>query len=430
MNSALPDHGILLHVGPHKTGTTAIQGALAAARPQLLAAGILYPGNRPEHNRQAAAATQRALGWEHRRVDRGQWTALADAARQYDGRAVISSEVFCEADPQAARQVVADLDPDRVQVVVTLRPLEKLLPSNWQQYIKSGYRVPYGKWLENVLESREKRPITPSFWLRNNHPEVIRRWSEAAGGPDRVTVVIVDSAKPRSLFNSFEDLLGLARNTLNADKSGPSNRSLSALEVELLRQLNKRARGTVAYSDYYRFVKRGAVLRLVEGRTPGRKEPRVTTPGWAIERAREFSKADVAAIGAMGVRILGDIDTLAPDTPVSHDEIAPVTSVPPGLAAAFMYDLLQAGIATSTAPRGEAVPAPKSATKPAAKSATKPGAKPATKSATKPARTGPAAPPETVGLKIDRAIARTRERLAGSKLASTKLADRMRAGRG
>lgn len=385
---ALPDHGILLHVGPHKTGTTAVQGALAAARPQLLAAGILYPGRRLEHNKQAAAATQRALGWEHNTVDRSQWLALAETAKEYDGRAVISSEVFCEASPEAAREVIADLDPDRVRVVVTLRPLEKLLPSNWQQYIKSGYRVAYDEWLENVLESREKRPITPSFWVRNNHPEVIRRWTEAAGGPEKVTVVIVDSTKPRSLFDSFEDILRLDRNTLNADESGPSNRSLSALEAELLRQLNKRARGTVAYEDYYRFVKRGAVLRLVEGRTPGSTEPRVTTPGWAIERAREFSKSDVAAIEASGVHILGDLDALAPCTPVVQDESAPVTSVPASLAAAFMYDLLEAGIDASRQARRDALTAPEPA----------------------------AARPQTIGLKIDRAIARTRHRLGGTRL--------------
>ena len=34
----------LLHVGPHKTGTTAIQGALHLARERLAAEGVVYPG--------------------------------------------------------------------------------------------------------------------------------------------------------------------------------------------------------------------------------------------------------------------------------------------------------------------------------------------------------------------------------------------------
>jgi len=377
----LPDDAILLHVGPHKTGTTAIQGALATARPQLQESGILYPGSRLEHNKQAAAAIQRSLGWEHRKVDRGQWLTLADVVTNHPGRSVVSSEVFCEADVDSAKQIIDDLGRERVRVVVTLRPLEKLLPSNWQQYIKSGYRVTYPEWLTDVLESREKRPITPSFWIRNNHPAVVRRWIEAVGDPQRVLVVIVDAAHPRGLFDSFEDILQLPRNSLNADESGPSNRSLSAYEVELLRQLNRRARRDVPYDDYYRLVKRGAVRTLVEGRTPEPHEPRVTTPGWAIERAREFSKSDVADIGAMGVHVLGDLDSLAPTTPVGDDEAVDVTAVPVDLAAAFTFNLLEAAISTKPAP---AAPA-------------------AVESAV--------VRLETVGHKLDRAIARVRRRL-------------------
>jgi hypothetical protein len=385
----LPDDAILLHIGPHKTGTTAIQGALAASRPQLADAGILYPGTRLEHNRPAAAAIQRSLGWEHRKVDRGQWLALADRVVKHSGRSIVSSEVFCEADADAARQIIDDLGRERVHVVVTLRPLEKLLPSNWQQYIKSGYRVAYPDWLTDVLESREKRPITPSFWIRNNHPEVIRRWIDAGGDPRRVLVVIVDSAHPRGLFDSFEDILQLPPNSLNADESGPSNRSLSAYEVELLRQLNRLARSTVSYDDYYRLVKRGAVRSLVEGRAPGQDEPRVTTPGWAIERAREFSKSDVADIGAMGVHVLGDLESLAPTAAVGDDEAVEVTTVPVDLAATFMFDLLEAAIRTEPA---AAVPPPATA--------------------------APTPRPNTTGARLDQVVARTRARLARTRLAA------------
>lgn len=356
--------GVLLHIGPHKTGTTAIQGALAMARPALADAGITYPGKRLEHNRPAAAAIQRSLGWDRRTLDREVWTDLVDEVHRSRGRVVVSSEVFCEASPEAARQVVTDLGLDRVQVVVTLRPLEKLLPSNWQQYIKSGYRVRYDHWLDSVLESREARTVSPSFWVRNNHPVVIRRWADVVG-PQNVIVVVTDEQRPRSLFDSFEDLLQLPRNTLNADKSGPSNRSLSAMEVELLRQFNRRARNRISHADYYRFVKRGAVRSLVEGRKPGPKEPRVVTPAWAIERAREFAKSDVAEIGTMGVQILGNLESLAPDTPIPDEPfVEQIAMVPTGLAASFMFALLEAGIDIA----GDGEPAPDAYSEPSLRS--------------------------------------------------------------
>jgi hypothetical protein len=348
--TVLPDDGILLHIGPHKTGTTAIQGALAAARPQLRDAGILYPGPRPEHNKQAAAAIQRVLGWERRTVDRTSWLRLVERVRAHPGRAVISSEVFCEATADAAHELMGELDPARVTVLLTLRPLEKLLPSNWQQYIKSGYRIRYQEWLEDVLESRDKRPVTPSFWLRNNHPALIRRWCEAAGGPERVSVLIVNPGEPRSLFDSFEDLLRLPRQSLNHDESGPSNRSLSLPEVELLRQLNRRVRHEVGYDEYYRYIKRGAVRRLVEGRRPGRREPRVTTPAWAVERARGYSRSDVAEISELGVGVLGDLDALAPTGALPDAQVAEVSeTVPTTLAAAFLTCLLETALEEAAA---------------------------------------------------------------------------------
>lgn len=40
---ALPEGSILFHPGFHKTGTTAVQSALASVRPAMAAEGVLYP---------------------------------------------------------------------------------------------------------------------------------------------------------------------------------------------------------------------------------------------------------------------------------------------------------------------------------------------------------------------------------------------------
>jgi hypothetical protein len=353
-----------------------------------------------DHNPQAAAALNRAQGPDQRPVPRGVWLALAAAVRKHPGRAVVSSEMFCEAYPDTARRVVADLGADRVHVVITLRPLELLLPSSWQQHIKAGHLVPYGRWLERILESRDKLPTTPTFWLRQHHPELIRRWADAAGGTDRVSVVITDASRPRGLFDAFEDLLDLPRDTLDP-AAAPSNRSLSLAEVELLRWFNRRARRQVSREAYYRLVKRGAVLDLVEQRTPRPREQRLVTPGWAVQRAREYSRSDVAEIAAMQVNVIGDLRLLAPDSPVPD---VPATiepnAVPIGLAASFAAELFTAGLRAGAELRGD--PLHGDAT-----------------TAARPAR------PARLGIKLDRAVIGARDRLARTQVGA-RLGDRLR----
>ena len=77
---ALPANGVLLHVGVHKTGTTAIQAALADARADLKAAGVSYPGRLQAQHRAALAVLQRPWGWNTRGgavLDRSHFDKLA-----------------------------------------------------------------------------------------------------------------------------------------------------------------------------------------------------------------------------------------------------------------------------------------------------------------------------------------------------------------
>ena len=151
--SAIPGDGVLLHIGVHKTGTTAIQAALADARPDLLAHGVRYPGKLQAQHRAALALLGRPWGWNSRGgsvMDRRHFDALVRRSTKHDGRVVISSEFFCEAPEDKARETVEALGgSEKVTVVVTLRNLGKLLPSSWQQYLKYGLTTSYEKWLED-----------------------------------------------------------------------------------------------------------------------------------------------------------------------------------------------------------------------------------------------------------------------------------------
>jgi hypothetical protein len=310
---AVPSDGVLLHIGVHKTGTTAIQAALADARPELASAGVSYPGKLQAQHRAALAVLQRPWGWNARGgavMDRSHFDKLARRVAGTRGRVVISSEFFCEAPADVAAQVVQDLGSDRVHVVVTLRNLGRLLPSSWQQYLKYGLTTPYEKWLTDVFaEPGATKNMTPTFWKRHDHGDVITRWSDAVG-PDNVTVLILEDVDRSAMFRSFAQLLDVAPDVLVSRMDLTSNRSMTAAEAELLVRLNKKVKKELQWDEYVRFVRRGVALGMVEGREPAADEPRLHTPDWALDAAVERGQRSAHAIRASGVRVLGDLEAL------------------------------------------------------------------------------------------------------------------------
>ncbi|MGW2698915.1 hypothetical protein [Streptomyces sp. NPDC001340] len=123
---------------------------------------------------------------------------------------MISSEFFADAaDDGTITRIVEQLGGDRVHVPVTLRPLARIMPSQWQQYVQNGLRMGYEDWLEHMLRKPPYEKPNPSFWQRHRHDRLVERWARIAG-PERVTVVVVDDRDRGGLMRTFETLLGFA----------------------------------------------------------------------------------------------------------------------------------------------------------------------------------------------------------------------------
>ena len=306
----LGSDGILLHIGAHKAGTTAIQHAFAAARPRLAEQGVSYPGRTEAHHRAAAAAARRVRGFGADRgvVDREEWLSVARAATAHPGRTVLSSETFTEVDGDGVRRIAADLGSDRTFVALTLRPLSRILPSTWQEALKGGLAQEFEPWLRAILD--RDPTVTPSFWRRNDVAAVLGRWIDIVGA-DRVAVICLPQNDPGFLTASFERLIGLSASTLDVPPAGRSNRSLSAAEADIILQVNASVQGQLSRADYHRLLRRGAWLSLVRHREPGPDEGRVSMPDWAIDRAEGESRVMVDWIRSSGVHVEGDLAWIA-----------------------------------------------------------------------------------------------------------------------
>lgn len=309
--TALPAGHRLVHIGFPKTGTTSLQSSLETARPILPSLGAAYPGKQRYHRDSTIAvvgATPR-IGSAPPNIRK--WKRLVrQVASTPDKRVMISSEWLCEADEATVRRIVQDLGDERVHVVATLRPLAKILPSAWQQYVQNGVRTTYPAWLDGMLRKPPYNAPTASFWRRHRHAEILARWTSVVG-PDRVTLVVVDETDHDKLLRQFEAMLALPAGTLQAHER--TNRSLTRPETELIRWLNRHYRERQEWPDelYRSVVRVGIAEHLARQFADTAVGAPIITAPWALERAREIATEAAGHIAALGITVVGDLDSLS-----------------------------------------------------------------------------------------------------------------------
>lgn len=314
---AIRPDGVIVHIGVHKTGTTALQAALADARGDLSEHGVRYPGRRQAHHAAAISVIGKTWGWSGKggeRKDLANFDRLSRQIAAHQGRVIVSSEHWCESPDDVAQQTVAAFGAERVQVVVTLRNIGNLLSSSYQQYLKYGLRARYEPWLENLFAQDDGSRMSPSFWLRNHHDVVLERWARAVG-PQNVTAIVLENVDRAAMFIAFAQLLGVPDEILTSRMDLTSNRSMTAQEAELLRRVNVGVKNDLDWTQYERLVRYGVARTIVEARDPLPSEPRLATPDWALDAAAERGSAAAARIAGLGVNVVGDLRALAARIP-------------------------------------------------------------------------------------------------------------------
>jgi hypothetical protein len=305
----LPEGAVLVHVGPYKTGTTAIQTTLHEQRAELLRHGVLYPGTDHRQFRAEWALTGRTPHGVPP-VPRERWDELVEEVRATAAaRVCISSEGLASARPEVTRRLVDDLGPDRVHLLVVARRLDKLLPSGWQERVKSSQEPrSYDEWLRQVLDGDRSSGPARSFWYNQGLGNLLQRWRSALPA-DRIWVLVADESDRTQQLRTFERLLGLPENLL---APGPrSNTSLSYDRVEFYRLINQ-AFDAHGWDDAHRrkLVTRGLLTGLTAAPPAPTDVPLPRLPRWAAQRVAELSDERVQEVRRSGARVIGDPELL------------------------------------------------------------------------------------------------------------------------
>jgi len=295
----------ILHIGPPKTATSSLQGAMHISREALAEHGVRYAGP-TRHAR--SAATFAALGRvpaENSPRSGKVWRKLAEEIRTADERLVFaSSEAFSMARAPEVDTIVRDVG-GAPQIVITIRPLAVMLASSWQQRVRNEGVKGFEAWLRSLFAKDGSGVMRAWFWERYGLSQLIDRWG-AAVGPENITVVVLDPSDRSMLLRSFDELLGLPADTLQPDTQN-KNESLPYPEIEVLRHFNKLY--TASGGDRVEWVdtvRRHALLRVRTAEEQVFQASRIDTPRWAARAANEVVEGWITVLETSGVRVLGD----------------------------------------------------------------------------------------------------------------------------
>src|SRR3954447_4933898 len=357
----------LLHIGPQKTGTTAIQSALHEARKDL-AEHDLYVPKGGWRRREASWALGLGSPRRAERPDMAEWKALIEEVRAANGsRVCVSNEDFAHADAHTIERIVHDLGGDRAHVVAVARALHRYLPSQWQERIKAGQRRSFDKWLKVILDGDDSRSEWRNVWSGRDTVPLVNRWLKVVP-PEAFTLVILDEDDRRQLPGVFERMLGLPEGLLVP--LGGRNASLSYAETEVIRHLN---RTTAAHQwsklDRADLIRSGLIahLKRQDEHAPGPRLPAI--PEWAASAIEKRTEERIEDIAQLPVRIVGDLENLRGGWAAEGQGTTAPRTVPVTWAADAIASVVDAALRRETAepPSRRARTTPATPSKPARK---------------------------------------------------------------
>ncbi|GAB3257405.1 hypothetical protein [Nocardioides dilutus] len=308
----------VLHVGLPKTGTSFLQGVLRGNTDVLEHHGVRLPQDARTQTQQLFLAvlylTERSETWgRSAEAGRRAWERIAADVRRREGTTVISSETLCLATDEQIRRILADLDGVEVHVVVTARDPARQVPAEYQEGVKHGRRMSFPRFLETILapddaRGSRSRSTRRRFWNAQDPVAVLDRWA-AHLAPERCHLVTCPppGAEPTLLWSRMAKVLGVEDVEVEMPPK-EVNTSLGAVQIEVLRRLNRRVNrqgNERAYGDVVKRLYAGTILR-------GQAGEKLRLPADYADRVRDIASGWVAQLGDRGYHVSGDLADLVP----------------------------------------------------------------------------------------------------------------------
>jgi hypothetical protein len=239
----------------------------------------------------------------------------------WPGPVLLSAEALSTLRTKDARKIVGALATP-IEVVVTARSLERIIPSSWQQHVRNGRGESYQRYLRRIADEFAKGEgqagsaegyegdLMRGFWRAYLISGLVRRWQQLTEGPVSV-VTVAAGGSPNLLWQRFALATGLSgvlpteapkltQAEANIGITAPEAFALAAVNRAMLSTkmpdlAKRRLRFMIVREGFHSRPERGPNLAVPE-------QDRTTVAGW--------SKLDVEELSTTGAKIIGDISEL------------------------------------------------------------------------------------------------------------------------
>ena len=249
---------LYLHIGAHKTGTTALQHFLSANREILKNQGYLYPGNDYAHHDMAHEFSSLSLPEIRKNRNCATRRFFNEINSSHFDTIIMSSEDFENMSPEIPF-LKEFLSPDfHVKIIYYVRRQDDKLESTYSEYVKSPvkrYDKPISVFIKEktgqVPDDPEKPEKNRGKPRHSDYYSILMPWCEAFGRNNIIVRCYEKEQLPEGIYHDFLDAVGLVLNTGYWIPKTRFNESLNIDLLEMIRLCNARFNNN---SNFHRFL--------------------------------------------------------------------------------------------------------------------------------------------------------------------------------
>jgi hypothetical protein len=245
---------LYIHIGAHKTGTTAIQQFLSGNRKKLLQNGCLYPGNQRAHHDLVRELRTLTIGEIGKNKNCATRRYFDEIDRSRENKIIISSEAFENSGIFIDKLKELIDGRFKIKIICYVRRQDEKIESEYNQYVRSPkrrYNKPIADFIKTKLGSiAEDFSIPEETGKRSpysDYSSILLPWSKAFGRDNIIVRCYEEEQLPQGIFHDFLDTVGL---TLDDRYRIPQTRINERLQwdlIEIIRLCN------ISFRDDLRF---------------------------------------------------------------------------------------------------------------------------------------------------------------------------------